>query len=180
MNRHAKDNAGFSLTAGLILLAFGFYFGIGSYIDHGPFYVFLIHLFRWTVRLSGFAFLVIAGISWMGHRVGLLLDAIVSALCGGVMVGCVIGWMFFERGLDLINVVSVLLGLMLLRSGYTNLLVFRESASDPGRPRGAFPTIVQQPLNISSTVLPKEGEPPPPEGYLAALAKEKDDPPNSR
>ena len=35
------------------------------------------------------------------------------------------------------------------------------------------------PASVRPAALPKDGEPPPPEGYLAALAKEKDEPPTA-
>lgn len=180
MSRHVKENAGFAISAGLILLLYGFYLGIGTYVDHGPFYVFLIHLFRWTVRIGGFVLIGVGIVCWSGRPFGLLLDAIASLLVGLTMAGCVVGWFFYEKGIEIYNIVALVVGIMLARSGYTNLLLYRELPKSTGE-RSDVTSVAPEPtLKISSSVLPKDGEPPPEEGYLAALSREKDDPPGKR
>lgn len=176
MNRHAKENAGMAGFAGLVLIIYGFGFGgIGVYTDHGAFYEFLIRLYNWTIRYGGFALLAAAGVCFTGLRIGLLIDAVVSGLIGGILVLCVGGWFFYERSFDVTNIVVVLIALMLLRSAYANFLLWNASAGERPPSRPAPSPSEAPPIHIASGVLPKEGEPPPPEGYLAALAREKEE-----
>ncbi|MBK8269533.1 MAG: hypothetical protein IPK83_15015 [Planctomycetes bacterium] len=178
MNRHASQNAGMAAFAGLILLVFGIWYlrhPMSPAFKRGEFYEFLFVLFRWTLCIGGVSLLGVAVICMIGKSIGLLLDAIVSGLVGILLLVCAVGWICYESSVDLTNIVVLLVSLMLLKEGYANFNLWRVTAEAGLVPRAVVPRPEAPPVKIASGILPKEGEPPPPEGYLAALAKEKDE-----
>lgn len=175
MNRHASQNAGMAAFAGLILLVFGIWYPLSPAFKRGEFYEFLFDLFRWTLCIGGVSLLGVAVVCMMGRSIGLLLDAIVSGVVGILLLVCAVGWISYESGVDMTNIVVLLVSLMLLKEGYSNFNLWRVTAEAGPVPRAIVPPPEAPPVKIASGILPKDGEPPPPEGYLAALAREKDE-----
>lgn len=172
----AHSIAGKAAFSGLFLLGISYFFGISAVVDHGPFYTFLFHLYKWTLRCAGALLLVAAGLGMLRPRVSLAMDAVVSGLAGALLAFCVVGWTVYEKSADLYNIVVALVALVLLREGYAGLALFKATLGE-NRPRHEPPPPPEPVRVIASSVLPKVDEPPPEEGYLAALAKEQDDPP---
>lgn len=198
MNEHAKQNAFFAGIAGLMMLGYAFGMGMSPRFDHGPVYAFSFNLFDWMLKIGGAALLIVAALCFSGRSIGMFLDAIVSKLCGIIMVGCAVCWTVYEGGLDLTNLLIGIFGVMFIKSAITNWRLYfsRAGTGEPIRreserrwfsgavlePPKAQPPPGPRPIHpasLQSEVLPKDDEPPPPEGYLAALAKEKEDPPTA-
>ncbi|HWL95298.1 MAG TPA: hypothetical protein VNT79_17390 [Phycisphaerae bacterium] len=172
----ARENAGTAAFGGVILLILGSFFRIGFHAGHGPIYAFLIDLFNWSVPAAGALMLAAAALCFLGSRYGLILDAATSGVTGLILVACGVGWTVFEGKLDVYTVVVLLLAVMLLRESYsTGMNFWGHMPRSAGGKRVVEAMAPAPPVRINSSVLPKDGEPAPEEGYLAALARERDE-----
>ncbi len=95
------------------------------------------------------------------------------------MVACALFWTVQEKSADLQNILILIFGAMFVRSGLVSLSIYRRGSAN--RVNGvvqevAVPKVEAiHPASIRPSSLPTDGEPP--EGYLAALSKEKDESP---
>ncbi|HVP12367.1 MAG TPA: proline-rich domain-containing protein [Phycisphaerae bacterium] len=187
MYEAARRNAAYTLIVGCVLLVYGWMSSPIHYDELGPFYNTSVEVFFWILRLGGLAFVLIAVLAFMGLRLALFLDAAVSMICGLFMVLCG-GYWIKETGLDLSRILYVVFGVMFLRASMSSLALFRGQApagpETPGgtearpHPGDAASEEPPHPASVHPDSLPKDGQPPP-EGYLAALSKDKTEPPDA-
>ena len=188
MNQHARDNAIWAGIAALLMLGYGW--GMGGYSTastYPPAYNFFIVLFNWTLKFGGVLLFVVAVVCVLGQRIGLLMDVFVSGMVGAIMVAsaaCWLGYGITGVGFDMMDLLTLIFGFMFL-SAARGCWVSYQATGGPRRPAPLVPSIAPRapepihPASLHPDSLPKDGEPPPPDGYLAALAKEKDEPPTA-
>jgi len=201
MNEDVKQNAWHCGFSGLMMLAFAYWYGaLGPSPElDGAVYVRSFDVFNLTLRAGGALLLVAAGLSAAGIGVAALMEVIVSGLSGVLMLGCAVCWIVSEGGLGPIDLLALVLGLILAHAGIRSLGAYRAGmarrsvGTDRGRAASgelfgsgsahvSKPTVPEpvHPASLASDALPKAGDAPPEEGYLAALSKEQDDPPSDR
>lgn len=187
-NQYARQNGFYALVASLLMLYYGFGPGLWSGFDHGQIYSASFHVFNWVLKGGGLCLLAVAAFSFTGSRLALLFDFLVTGVSGTLMALCAACWTIFERAVDLQNLLVLVFGAMFIRSALGSWSAYgaatrRIDDTAPGRrepasvPKAiAKPTPVH-PASVHPKSLPRHGEPPPEEGYLAALAREDEDPP---
>ncbi|MCZ6817790.1 MAG: hypothetical protein O7F76_13975 [Planctomycetota bacterium] len=195
MNQHAKQNAVWAGIAALLMLYYGW--GTGGWLipaNSTAFFEATFNWFDWMLKIGGICMAVVAVLCFLGLRVALLIDVVVSGLCGSILILCPVYWMFIV-GPGLQNIVFVIFGGMFVNTARGCWTAYRESGGTVGtatRKQGGLfgveplappvtppPPEPTHPASIRPDALPKDDEPPPPEGFLAALAKEKDEPPRA-
>ncbi|MCB9852997.1 MAG: hypothetical protein H6819_07870 [Phycisphaerales bacterium] len=183
MNRYAKLNAPTVTFAGAVMLFWAWYTGGGGWsypASASAFFVFTLHAFDWMLLIGGAAMVAVGIVCYAGARVGLLLETIVSALCGLVMLMCAGTWL--AGGALGINTILVgFFGVTFTSGARSAWVMYRASDATGGQSsvRASTPVVPAappppHPASQASSALPKDGEPPPEEGYLAALSKEED------
>ncbi len=186
MNQHARNNAVWAGIAAVLMLFFGWGRGLVGMTDD-DFYNTTVAVFEWMLKVGGFALLVVAGMCFAGLRAGLLVDVFVSGIVGLIMVLCSIYWLghgVTGGGFDIQDIMFLVFGFMFLNAA-RGCWVSYQATGGPRRPAPLVPSIAPRapepihPASLHPDSLPKDGEPPPPDGYLAALAKEKDEPPRA-
>ena len=184
MNQHARDNALWAGIAAAMLLFFGW--GTSGWLipaDATEFYETTIWVFDWMLKIGGILLAVVAVLCFAGIRLALLCDTFVSGVCGLIMVACPLFWILSD-GFGLQYVMYVVFGFMFLNAARGCWVSYRATGG-PRRPAPLVPSIAPRapepihPASVHPDSLPADGEPPPPDGYLAALAKEKDEPPKA-
>jgi hypothetical protein len=181
MYEPARRNAGYTFIAGLVLLGFGLMTAPMYLKEDQGFYNRSWDVFYGMLRTGGVVLMLVAAISFAGLRVGLLLDALASGVCGLIMILCSAYWIKIE-GLEMRDALFAVFGILFVRAAFVSFSVFRSgapSASRPAPPADAPAADPVHPASLHPDSLPGEGEPPPPEGYLAALSKDKGEPPNA-
>lgn len=189
----ARRNAGYTLLAGAVLLFYGWYQAAEG-ITENAFYNQTVDFFYWTLKIGGGALILVSGICFLGLRFGLVLDALVSVICGVVMAFCGGYWMSVE-GMNLHYMLFVVFGLIFCRAAFASLALYGRSggcvagasaASDSACENDAAPPGGAEadagpvhPASVHPASLPKDGEAPPADGYLAALSKEDEEPPSA-
>jgi len=174
-------SAGPAAFAGLLMLFYAWYTGGWVYAaDASQFFVFTLHLFDWMLLIGGIAMIVVAVVCYLGARIGLLLEAIVSGLCGLIMITCAGTWAI-NGSMGLNTMLIGFFSLTFLSGAGSAWRMYAGTSSKGGRSAVRVSTPVApaapptpHPASRASSVLPKDGEPPPEEGYLAALSREKD------
>jgi len=176
MNKHAKQTAATTGLAALLMLFYGFY-ASPTGISHSELYNTAVDVFRWTLRVGGFAMLATSITCFLGSRVGLLFDFVVTGSCGIVMV-LVGGVGLFAGGAPgMQDVLTLLFGGVFVRAAWTSWGLFN-TATDDAVQAAPEPEPVH-PASIHPDSLPQDDDPAPPNGYLAALSKEKEEPPSA-
>jgi hypothetical protein len=198
MNRDAKDNAMWAGIAALLMLVYGWGFAAKGISDN-EFYNVTVAIFYWMLRIGGIAMVVVTVVCALGRPFGLLLDTFVSGICGLIMVACPAYWLLAE-GLFINYLMYLVFGVLFLGAARGCWQAYRLA----GRPVGSAPPPAppaappRKWLGIETLEPPKpppkaepphpasirpmslgEGDQPPPEGYLAALAKEDEQPPTA-
>ena len=181
-----RANAVSALIAAALMLYLGWMMGGWVYPDDaGVIYVKSLDIFDWMLRLGGIGMAIVAVLCFAGVRAGLLMEFIVSGVCGAIMAGCGVIWVF-GAGIGLTAMLALLSGIILLgaalragrayRATQAPAIGTREGAPRPGEHPAATGAVnPPHPASVASPVMPKAGEPQPEGGYLAALSKEKDD-----
>lgn len=178
----ARQNAVQSAVTGLIMLLYGAYLTAtgwtGLVVD--DLYNLAVEVFKWTLKIGGGAMLVAAVLCFTGRRIGLLLDCLLSGTCGLIMVACAAIWLTRGKGIDLQDAVILIFGAIFIRAAWVSWSIFAE-ASAPSEAAATEPPAPEpiHPASIHPDVLPGEGEAPPPEGFLAAMSKDKNEPPTA-
>lgn len=202
MNQDVRENAWYCGLSGLVMLGFAFLQPLSALYDHGPLYAGSFDVFRSTLLGGGTLLLVIAALSVANLGVAALMEAIVTSLSGTLMTACAICWTVYEGTIDVTNLLVLVFGLLMAQSGIRGLMAYRVIASREsvgaapertastgwfglkrGGPPVPAPPVAPEPTHpasLASSALPKAGEAPPEEGYLAALSKERDEPPGDR
>lgn len=204
MDHDAKANGVWTGIAGLIMLAYSW--NQGGWIfpaDAGQVYRAALSVFDWMLELGGFCLLGTAVLCFIGLRLGLLLDAIFSGLCGMLLILCTIPWVLHD-GIGLYYLLYLIFGGMFISAARGCWASYTSSApaaarsrtangdSPPPAPRSwlGIPTLKPptarpppeaeppHPASIRPKSIAPDG-PPPPEGYLAALSKEDEEPPTA-
>jgi hypothetical protein len=175
---HSRPTAFNTAFAAVLMLLYGWLAGLEG-VSNNEIYNAAVDAFKWTLRLGGIAMLLAAIVCFAGLRIGLLLDALASAGSGAVMLVCVGIWFSQGSGFDLQDVVILLFSLLLIREAWISFRLFSDTAAATEATTIHAEPIVPHPASVHPPSLPSEGEPPPPEGYLSALAKEKDEPPTA-
>jgi len=178
---YVKGHATTVALPGIVMLLYSQFGGRLAHMDeHGAIYNFSVDLFNYMLLIGSFAFFAIAAFCLTGRLIAMLSDAAVSFVCGGIMIACSIVWMISFKSILLNSIMFVVVGFILVRSGLGALDMYRRLiVTAPDATTSSPPTVPQEPTaphpaSQASSALPKDGEPPPPEGYLAALSKEKD------
>ncbi len=181
----ARQNAVQSGIAAVLMLFFGWGMAAKG-ISGSAFYNATVDVFYWSLRIGGIALLIAAGLCAAELRVGLLFDAIVSGVCGVLMALIAIYWMLDAGGFDLQSLIYLIFGGGFVSASLSAMRSYRamgmSGGNDVSRSGGQSPPYKAEavhPASVRPASFPKAGEPPPPEGYLAALAKEKDEPPTA-
>ena len=200
-NEHASQNAAYAAIAALCMLGFG-WFNKLSGISSDKFYNTTVELFSWTLRIGGFAMLAVAVLCFASLRVGLLVDVFVSGICGAIIAGCALYWLvhgFAGGGFDPWDLLYLIFGGMFLNAAKSCWISYTATAppTAPGGDEQRAPQVV--PVHSKSKAVPAEtpqpeepvhpasirptsmdaNDDPPPGGYLAALAREQDKPPQA-
>lgn len=170
-----------ALTA-ILLLFFGWYAGFTvDPAQVGPVYAGAVTLFNWTLRIGGVALLVVCVVCLLGEPKGVLLDAIIAALAGLIFLSCALIWMIKGSGIDLLDLLVFASACILLGGARRSFNLWRSGLA----PVAGFPVVnasppesqAPHPASIRPMGLPTETDPPPEDGFLAALGREKDEPP---
>lgn len=171
-----RQIAGHALIAGAITSAYGWLVsGVG--ISDSAFYNAMVDLFYATLRIGGGLLLLVAVLCHMQKRVGLLLDAGITILMGGVILLYAASGLLAGLGVSVNDIIIGLFGAMFLSSARASWRVYLEPGGRAAPPP-PFPSSVEQPAHPVAPASPPRSPPPkepPPEGYLAALAREEDD-----
>jgi len=162
------------------MLFFGWMYAAEG-ISASPFFNAMVAIFYWTLRVGGALMWVVAGICYLGSRAGLLADVIVTGTSGVIMV--VYGLSGITVGLGINQILAIVFGATLIHAARGSFAVYRISEKSQW-PSAAVPSSAPvaapiHPASIHPPTLPNEDEPPPPEGFLAALAREDDEPPSA-
>lgn len=183
MNHPARQNALWAGIGAMLMLYYGWRVGFQG-TTSSDFYNATVEFFDWMLKIGGACLAVVAVLCFAGRRVGLLLDVFVSGICGTVMVLCALYWLGYGlmhgSGVDLQDLLFLIFGGMFVSAARGCWTAYRASAA-AGR-RQTIPTTVPSPPIHPASVRPvslPEGDEPPPDGYLAALANEKDEPPRA-
>jgi hypothetical protein len=182
MNVHAKQTAATTGLAALLMLLYGWYGGGPQGVSSSDLYNSAIDLFRWMLRIGGMAMLLTSVVCFTGLRVGLLLDFLVTGLCGAIMLGVGVIGLFAGGAPGLQDILVLIFGLVFLRAAWSSWALHGEAgqpAESAVAARGASAPEAAHPASVHPEALPKDGEPPPADGYLSALAKEKEEPPSA-
>lgn len=167
--RNAAGNSGF---AAVLMLFFGFY-RWGSYgTSESALYNFSVPLLTWTLLVGGALLGAASLLSMRGMHGALALDAAVSALCGVIFLFVGLLWTWHD-GLGF-NSLLILFGVMYLRAARETWSFFRAPAEAVDAIPVATP-VAPPPAAVPDPALPAPHEPPPPDGYLAALGRAKRD-----
>ncbi len=172
------------------ILMIGYGWGSGGWAipaDAGALYEAFVDLVDWTLKIGGICLGGVTIVYLSGRRVGLLLEALVAGVCGIVFVVCPLYWTLND-GLGLQYMLFIVFGGLFINAARGCWVSYRGSAAPPafagtgGAPNAAGPAPASTPAHPASVhpeTLPKEGEPEPEEGYLAALSKEIEEPPGA-
>ena len=181
-NKYAQYNASTVAFAGALMVFWAWYSrGEWNYpADASKLFVFSLHAFDWLLIVGGVSMLIVSVFCYLGMRVGLLLETIVSGTCGMVFVLCAVTWIA-NGSTGLQTFLNFIFGFMFVSAARSAWSMY--SAGAPDRTTSGFPVQTPaapvappapHPASLASSALPKDGEPAPDEGYLAALAKEED------
>jgi hypothetical protein len=176
----SRQNAVQSGIAAVMMLIFGWAFASKG-ISSSAFYNATVAVFYWSLRIGGIGLAIAAALCAANLRVGLLIDAVVSGLCGALMALIAVYWLIDAGGFDLQLFIYLIFGGGFMSAAVSAMRSYRAMESESGRARAYTAPVAEpvHPASIRPAALPKDGEPPPPEGYLAALAKEQDEPPTA-
>lgn len=184
MDERARATGVHAAIGALLMLAYGWGMGGFSALSSATAtYVTAINVFNAMLKFGGIAMAITAGICLAGQRVGLVVDAVVAGLCGLIMVGCSLIWLTTGGGVDVQDILILIFGGFFITgarrswadhqaTGGTRAAVVARAATpkEPGAPH---------PASIRPASLAGAEDSEPPEGYLAALSKEKDEPPTA-
>lgn len=183
MENPSRQAASYTAFSGLMMLLYGAYlFSTGfSAVSSAPaIYSAAIAVFKWTLLVGGLLLLVTAAVCAVGHRAGLMLDAVISGASGALLIGCAGIWFAKGKGFDPQDAVVLIFGFILVREAIGSWKIHGATAttneSRPAPPPPAPEPV--HPASIRPDSIP-EGDEPPAEGYLAALAKDKQEPPSA-
>jgi hypothetical protein len=184
MNPHARQIAPNSALVAVLMLAFGWVYGLSG-ASESALYNLTVEAFNWMLRVGGLAMAVVAGLCFMGRRAGLLLDFIVSGACAAVMLVCGVYWLGRWAAdtknvpFDLQDVLILVFGAVFARAALQSWSLY--GAARPSTPEGpdVGEAAAPHPASVHPSGLPNAGEADPPGGYLSALSKEKGEPPGA-
>jgi hypothetical protein len=187
MDATARDNyviamrqtAGSAAFGAALLLFFGFYmlaepvrddlFGRSAWV------------FFHTLRIGGLLTAAIAAWLWTAHRPALLVDSIVAGIIGIIFILTGTG-MLIDGGSITQVIINAFCGVLFIRASLLSAAMYRNTSSrvlseasptvtppgiSPPSPPTPFPP--EQPVNQSM----QTESTPPPEGYLASLARKR-------
>lgn len=167
-------------TSPLLPAALFFFFGWMQYIDTDSsltdFYNFSVHWCNWSLRIGSILFLIAAVACYAGIAAGLLLDAVVTACCA--LMFLVVGANWSSYGF-VNGYLFVIFAFMFGTAARRSFQIWKSMRGVPLPSDRTPPARPLHPAEIHPDVLPKADEPPPPEGYLARLAREKREAPRA-
>lgn len=167
----ARANAWQSALPAVLMLYYGF-FQETSGISNSELYNRSVTVFFVTLKLGGCALAVVAGLSALGLPLALAADGVLSIVCGALFVACGVIWALNS---DMQGLLLLLFGAMFLSSGRAAWTTYQQfSAVEPVE--WADVNEPEHPASKPSEALPRTDEPPPADGYLAALSREKSRP----
>ena len=168
-----------SHAANAIVPAVLFFIFAGQFtgISTSDWYNFTVDLFNWTLRAGYVAYAVIAVLCYVGVWPALLVDAVVTMACSASFLIVGIEW---ARQGELNGYLCLLFCIMFAAAGRHSFQTWRRRRPGirTGEPVAASPAPAH-PAAEHPDVLPAGDQPPPAEGYLAALAREKKDAPRA-
>jgi hypothetical protein len=148
-----------------------------------------VRLMYHTLRIGGIATAAISIWLWMGHRPALIVDAVVAAAVGGLFILTGLG-MLADNGAMMQVLINAFCGAMFIRAAAHSAAIYRHSSRQSmGEAPEANPIPSHTPMESTAprshrstpqgmledggaddVEVPQE---PPPEGYLASLAKKR-------
>ena len=188
MNDALRSTGSSAAFSAAVMLLVGFYFGRTG-ISDSALYNTAVAATTWSMRLGGLGMVVVALLCYSGQRLGLLLDAVVGLGAGGLIAAasllCILMDLGRGKSLDVNDLIFTIVGFGTAAAARGSWALYR--GSDPGTPsssapragsRGAPPAPpAAEPVHPAS-IRPAslQGDAPPPQGYLAALAREDESP----
>jgi len=183
MDERARATGIHAAIGALLMLGYGWGMGgFSSLSSAGGFYIAAVSVFNGMLKFGGIAMAVSAAICLTGKAVGLLTDAVVSGICGLVMVGCAVIWIASGGGFDMQDLLILIFGGLFISGARRSLSEYRsvQPTAAPSVARaGNVESQPPHPASIRPASLGGADDEPPPDGYLAALSKEKDEPPTA-
>jgi len=175
----ARANVWHALLPAGIMLVYGFvYYSDVSGTSNSEIYNRAVTVFGATLKIGGVLMVAVTAACAIGMPAALLLDAIVSVGCGGTFAACGLIWLITVG--DLQGILLLVFGIIFLASGWSSWNLYAiggvADARDPAAEADEPPP---HPASLPSDALPRPDETPPPDGYLAALSREKTDPPRA-
>ncbi|OWY71676.1 hypothetical protein B7486_08370 [cyanobacterium TDX16] len=183
MDERARATGIHAAIGALLMLGYGW--GMGGFSALGSasnLYTAAVALFNGMLKFGGIAMAISAAICLTGRSVGLLTDAVVSGICGIVMVGCAVIWITSGGGIDMQDLLILIFGGLFVSGARRSLSEYRSVqpiAAPPVARAGSVESQPPHPASIRPPSLSGADAEPPPDGYLAALSKEKDEPPTA-
>lgn len=184
MDHRYRFIASQSLFAGALLTIYGWFLSARG-ISPSDTYNTIVDVFYWTLRVGGPLMLLAGAACFAGLRPGMFIDAAAAGICGVMMLVYALAGVFTGVGFGVNNLLALVFGVLFLSSARRSMEYYlssrRAHANVEARPaREARPVFeAVHPASVRPASLPAEGEPPPAEGYLAALARENEDPPSA-
>lgn len=183
MTDRIRAIAGQAVVAGLLMTFYGWFMS-GKGISSSTAYNTMVDVFYWMLRVGGPLLLVGAAICYTGMRAGALFDGIVTGVCGLVMIAYGISGLPTGVGVGLNNMLALIFGALFISSARRSLAIYGHSRAESAPTERvavqiARPVEPVHPASVHPDVMPGVEEPPPPDGYLAALSREKDEPPTA-
>jgi len=126
-SRQQMSEIAFSAAIGAaMMLLVGFVLDLRG-ISDSEFYNFTVSAFTWTMKVGGVLMALVAGLLWVGLRPVLLVDAIFAMAIGVLMVGVGGVWVVHQTLLN--GVLSLVFGVIFVRSGWGSWLAYRGSSA---------------------------------------------------
>lgn len=187
MYEPARRNAVNSLILGVVLVFYGFLTSPVYLEGDVGIYNTTVDILFVVLRVGGLAFIIIAGLLFAGLRVALLFDVLTVGICGLALGACSLYWIALD-GPDVQELLYLVFAVLFLRAAHSSFGAYRRGTpgeQTPGAlttdqtPSAAPASNPVHPASVHPETLPQEDQPPPPDGYLAALSKEKGESPDA-
>lgn len=184
MNDRIRHTAAQALFAGLLMCLYG-WFMTAKGVSSSAAYNGIVDVFYWMLRIGGILMLIGGALCYGGMRIGVLVDAITAGVCGAIMLLYGVAGPLTGVKMGINNVLALIFGVLFLSAARGSSMLYLASVGSTAkrpivRPVNASPVVEPiHPASVRPPGLPGAGDPPPADGYLAALAREDEEPPTA-